>query len=148
MPVGEPNVLVVATVSLSPGTLRAHAARLGLEPASSVRIVSPASRLSPAKWLTNEEDQARETASSIAGELAEEVEKADGTSVEADVGDTDPLRAAEDALATFPADELVVLLRPESEASWLERSAVEKGFERFGLPVRYVVVGEPASREE
>ena len=60
--------------------------------------------------------------------------------VEAGAGDMDPVVAAQDALRTFPADELLVVL-PDGEsgrdATWLERAAVP-GFERLGLPVRYV----------
>ena len=55
------------------------------------------------------------------------------------MGDVDPIQAVEDALRAFSADEIVVLVRPEEEASWLERRSVEDGFESFGLPVRYLV---------
>jgi hypothetical protein len=59
--------------------------------------------------------------------------------VEARVGDVDPLTAAEDALRTFPADELVIVTRPEDEASWLEKDVPSILSERFGLPVKQVV---------
>ena len=46
----------------------------------------------------------------------------------------------QDALQTFAADELLVVL-PDGEggreATWLERAAVP-GFERLGVPVRYM----------
>jgi hypothetical protein len=134
------NVLVIATVVLDGSLLRAHAPELALPDGARVRIVSPTSRLSRTQWLTNEEDAAREEAAEIATDVAAAVDAVPETEVEAEVGDVDPLQAAEDALATFPADELVVLIRAEDQASWLERAAAERGFERFGLPVRYVVV--------
>jgi hypothetical protein len=74
----------------------------------------------------------------VAEQSAGAVEK-NGGSVDADTGDTDPLLAAEDALREFPADRLVVLVRPQDEASWLERVAADTGFERLGLPVTYLV---------
>lgn len=76
-----------------------------------------------------------------AADVAHAAESESEADVGAEVGDVDPVRAAADSLATFPADELVVLVRSDDRASWLERSAAESGFERLGLPVRYVVVG-------
>jgi hypothetical protein len=134
------NVLVVATVAVDAEALHAAAPELALPESASVRIVSPASRLSRLQWLTNEEDAAREQAAEIADHSAAALDRTSQAQVEAEVGDVDPLQAARDALATFPADELVVLVRSEDRASWLERSAAEDGFERFGIPVRYVVV--------
>lgn len=142
---GPANILVVATVALEAEALRASAPELALPDSASVRIVSPASRISRLQWLTNEEDAARETAAEIATANAAAVDGASEADVEAEVGDVDPLQATQDALATFPADELVVLVRSEDRASWLERSAIEDGFERFGLPVRYVVIGDAAA---
>lgn len=138
-----PSVLVVATTPMDGGVLQAHVPELALPPAASVRIVSPASRVSRLQWLTNEEDAAREAAGRIAERTADAVREGTEAGVETEVGDVDPLRATEDALASFDADEIVVLVRSEDHASWLERSAVHDGFERFGLPVRYVVVGDP-----
>lgn len=135
-------VLVVATTPMDAGVLQAHAPELALPPAASVRIVSPASRISRLQWLTNEEDAARETAERIAERTAHAVGETTRAGVETEVGDVDPLQATKDALASFDADEIVVLVRAEDRASWLERSAVHDGFERFGLPVRYVVVGD------
>jgi hypothetical protein len=139
------NILVIATVPVQGDALQTHAPELALPADASVRVVSPASRLSRVQWLTNEEDAAREKAAEIATDTASAVSATTDAEVDADVGDVDPLRAAEDALATFPADELVVLVRSEDRASWLERASVEDGFERFGLPVRYVVVGGTGS---
>jgi hypothetical protein len=139
------NVLVIATVPVEGDALEAHAPELALPADASVRIVSPASRVSRVQWLTNEEDSARETAAEIANDTASSVSAGTDADVDAEVGDVDPLRATEDALATFAADELVVLVRSEDRTSWLERASVEDGFERFGLPVRYIVVGGTVS---
>jgi len=139
------NILVIATVPVEGDALQTHAPELALPADASVRVVSPASRVSRVQWLTNEEDSARERAGEIATETASAVTAGSEAEVEAEVGDVDPLRATQDALATFPADELVVLVRSEDRASWLERASVEDGFERFGLPVRYIVVGGTVS---
>jgi hypothetical protein len=101
-----------------------------------VLVVSPASNLSRLKWLANEEDKARAQAEETARQTAESLP---GESAATEVGDVDPLQAVEDALREFEADEIVVLVPPEDEASWLERGSVESGFEQFGRPVRYLV---------
>ncbi len=56
------------------------------------------------------------------------------------VGDADPLVAIEDALAIFPADQLIISTHPERRSNWLSRDVVSRARERFGLPVAHVVV--------
>lgn len=130
------RVLVVATVPLVDNNVDWALDTEG----AIVQVVAPASKLSPLDWLTNDEGAAREQAEASAEQTVEAV--ADDVVIKSEVGDVDPLQAAEDKLRTFAADELVVVVSPESEASWLERSSMEDGFERFGLPVRYVVSRE------
>jgi hypothetical protein len=132
------KILVVATTTLGSGRLRAVVPEL--RDADEVHVVSPASRVSRLQWLANDEDRAREDAERLAVATADAVDRAAEVEADADVGDVDPLQAAEDALARFSADEIVVLVRPQEESTWLERAAVADGFERFGKPVRYVVV--------
>jgi hypothetical protein len=60
--------------------------------------------------------------------------------VESTTGDVDPLLAIEDALREFPADEIVVVTRPEEDASWLESGSGEEAKERFPVPVTHLVV--------
>ena len=53
------------------------------------------------------------------------------------------MQAAEDALADFEADELVVVTRPDEEATWLEEGRAADIEQRFpGLEVRRLVVGD------
>jgi hypothetical protein len=52
------------------------------------------------------------------------------------------VQAVEDALRTFPADELVIATRSGDEADWLERGSGEEALRRFDLPVRRVVLGD------
>jgi hypothetical protein len=78
-------------------------------------------------------DEARAEAEDVAREAAEAVKGA--ASVETEVGDPDPLQAIDDALRTFPADELIIVTRPGSEADWLEKDTTTEALERLGLPV-------------
>jgi hypothetical protein len=123
---------VVATAEPNEAVLRDQ-----LGESAELHVVAPASKVSPLQWLANEEDEARVEAEKTVERTAASV--GDPDRVQAEVGDTDPIQAAEDALREFGADEIVVIVPPEEEASWLERRSVEDGFERFGLPVRYLV---------
>ena len=126
------RVLIVATTNVDESVLRDHVR------GSEVQVVAPAAQLSPLEWLTSDEDGARAEAESVAEQSADAA-ASNGAAVEAETGDVDPLLAAEDALRQFPADRIVVVVRPEDEASWIERDATAKGFEQLGLPVTYLV---------
>ncbi len=67
------------------------------------------------------------------------------------VGDHhDPNAAIEDALATFPADEVIISTHPPQRSKWLEGGVVERAITEIPLPVTHVVVdleaeGAPAA---
>lgn len=105
-------------------------------------VVAPASKVSRLDWLTNAEDDARDEAASLAANTAQATPTED---VEASVGDSDPLKAIEDALRTFPADEVIVVTRPDYQAGWLEEGAGETAEARLRLPVVRVTVAEDGS---
>jgi hypothetical protein len=128
------NVLVLSSVAEPPREL--HAA-LG-EDVGEVHVVVPAVKQSRLQWLTNAEDDARAEAERAAQEVASQAED-EAEHVEAEVGDSDPLLAVEDALRTFDADEIVVVTRTGENASWLEEGAAESIAERFPqLPVKTI----------
>jgi hypothetical protein len=134
------RLLVVATApveeSLLRDRLREHAG-----PDAEVRVVAPASDLSPLQWLASDEDAARGEAAGIA-RSAERAAEPEAGRVEAEVGDADPVQAIEDALRQFPADEVLVVTRSGDEAGWLEQDTAEDASERFGIPVTHLVVDQ------
>ena len=97
----------------------------------SVRVVAPA-HVSAAQWLATDEDAARFEAETRV--LETEWALGDEAHVDGGAGESDPVLAAEDALRTFPADE--ILLVGGSEDGGVERSLRE-----LGLPVTRVPVG-------
>jgi hypothetical protein len=132
------RLLVVTTVpagDLLRERVRAHT---GAEDAE-VRVVAPASDVSPLEWLASDEDEAREEAAAKADKSARAVAP-EARVTEAEVGDTDPVQAVEDALREFPADELLIVTRPGDQAGWLEKGAAREAFERFDVPVTHLVV--------
>jgi hypothetical protein len=132
------KLLVVAAATIEPSRLQ-EAVREHAGDESEIRVVAPASDVSPLQWLASDEDEAREKATRIASEAVESVEP-EAARTEAEVGDTDPVQAIEDALRTFPADEVLVVTRSDDEASWLEQDSAEDARERFGVPVTRLTV--------
>ena len=90
-----------------------------------MRVVAPAAEISRLDWLTNDEQEARAEASELAVDVGLAVAP-DAASVDAEVGDTDPVQAIEDALREFPADELVLVTHPDEDAS-LARGGHRRG---------------------
>jgi hypothetical protein len=136
--VDRKKLLVIATAPVEAGRLR-DAVREHAGDEAEIRVVAPASDVSPLQWLANDEDAAREKAAGVASEAAETVEP-EAARTEAQVGDTDPVQAIEDALRTFPADEVLVVTRPDDDASWLEEDSAQEARERFGVPVTRLTV--------
>ena len=95
-----------------------------------LRVVAPAADVSPLQWLANDEDAARAEAAEAASRMADAVGGA-----ETEVGDSDPVKAIEDALRTFPADEVIVVTPAGEKANWLEEDAGRDAADRFSVPV-------------
>jgi hypothetical protein len=129
------NVLVVSTVEDSDEALRAHVGA-----ADRIKVVVPVVRQGVLDWLANDEKafgRAEQVAARTADNLAGETDEA--VAGEANVG-----LAIRDALATFPADEIVVVARPEEQQGLIESVANDSAPEHSvaGVPVRYVVIQE------
>ena len=135
------RILVVTTAPVEGDALRERVREHAAGEEAELRVVATASDLSPLDWLATDEDQARgEAAERAAG--VEDALAAEAEGVEAEVGDSDPVQAIEDALRTFPADELLLVTRPDDDAGWLEEGAAAEALARFSLPVTHLVVGE------
>jgi hypothetical protein len=135
------HLLVVVTASVSGEGLRDRVRGHAAGQPARVRIVAPASDLSRLDWLASAEDEAREEAEARAQALAEAVAPA-AESVEAVLGDADPVQAIKDALVEFPADEILLVTHPDDEAGWLEEGAAEEAWAVFDLPITRLVAAE------
>ena len=129
------NVLVVSTVEHADDVLRAHVGE-----ADTIKVVVPVVRQGPLDWLANDQKafgQAEEVAERTADQLP-------GEAVEAVAGEANVGLAIRDALATFPADEIVVAVRPEEEEGLIESIVTDSApQDRIdGVPVRTVVIGD------
>ena len=128
------NVLVVTTVEDTDGdVLSSHVGA-----ADTVKVVVPVVRQGVLDWLANDE-RAFGEAEAIAQRTADQL-PADAT--EATAGEPNVELAIRDALATFPADEIVVAVRPAQQEGPIEAAATDSAPRRSidGVPVRFVVI--------
>lgn len=128
------NVLVVTTVEHPEKIVREH-----VEEADKVKVIVPVVRQGFLDWLANDEkafSHAERVAQRAGDLLPGETDAAAG---EADMG-----IAVRDALADFPADEVVVVVRPDEQEGLVESLASDTAPQHSveGVPVRYVVIRE------
>jgi hypothetical protein len=107
-------------------------------PGTQVLVVSPALNTRVRTW-TSDEDGARDAAQRRLDASIERLAEV-GISARGEIGDGDPVQAVEDALRSFPADEIVLSTHPPGRSNWLERGVVRSVRERFDVPVTHVVV--------
>jgi hypothetical protein len=105
-----------------------------------VLVVSPALQDSPLRFWMSDADEAIARAREVEEETVERLDEA-GVDAAGDTGESDPLEAVGDALATFPADRIVVFAHPEGQRAYLEDDVAQEAERRFGLPVVHSVVG-------
>jgi hypothetical protein len=103
-----------------------------------VLVVAPAlnSRL---KFFTSDPDEAIGRADAVQQETVERLDEA-GIDAAGDTGESDPLLALQDALQTYPADEIVLVTHGSEGRNWKEEGIVDKARERFDRPVTHLVV--------
>ena len=134
---------ILALVS-EPVSAEALRSAVGPEDArdAEVLVVAPA-LMSRRRFLLDAPDPAIERAEAVQQETVERLGE-DGVQAAGDTGEADPLLAIEDALATYPADEIVLFSHAEGRRNWLEEGLVELAEERFDAPVRHLVVDADA----
>lgn len=127
------NVLIVSTVEHADDVLRSHVGA-----ADTIKVVVPVVRQGILDWLANDQ-QAFGRAERVAEVTAEQIP---GETVETGAGEANVGLAIRDALATFPADEIVVAVRPADEEGFVESIATENAPRHSvdGVPVRFVVI--------
>jgi|SRR5436190_10438460 len=134
----ERRILVVANETVAGRELleHLHARADGVD--THVLVVAPAlnTRL---RHLLADVDRAREEAEvRLTGSI--DSLRAEGITARGAVGDSDPVRAIEDALFEFEADEIVISTHPPDRSNWLEKKTVERAREKFPQPITHIVV--------
>jgi len=132
------RILVVANATLRGSALHDEVLRRAAELPTEVLVVAPALSSAIAHW-TDAEDAARADARARLRATCARLGDL-GVVASGEVGVDDPLRAVEDALRTFGADEIVVSTHPPGTSNWLERDVVDRLREFYDIPVLHVVV--------
>jgi GABA permease len=136
------RILVVAnqTATSSPliTELQAETRRRPVE----FHLVVPALNSHLRHWLSDTDDAV--SAAQRRGEDALAVLQARGITISVEIGDSVPLLAIGDALAQFPADEILISTLPPGQSHWLEHDLVDRARSQFNLPVRHVIASEDA----
>jgi hypothetical protein len=132
------KLLVLATEPVSAGDVRnALPGDEGIEGAE-VLVVAPAVNESAVAFWMSDSDEAIADAESAAQRTAAELRER-GAQARATTGESEPLLALQDALATYAADRILVFARDDDERSrYREQGIAEEAERRFGVPVTEV----------
>ena len=132
------KLLVVTPEPIDAAALRS-AAGPGAEEAE-VLVVTPATHQSGLKFWMSDADDAIAKAQATADETAELLEE-DGVDAVATPGESEPALAIQDALATFPAERIVVFTHPGGDRDYREDDGLKDAEQRFGVPVTFYEIG-------
>ena len=104
-----------------------------LDSAEEILVMAPAlpSRL---EWLASDTDKTRARADERLQHVVVQLEDAE-TDVRGTVGADDPVLAFDEAMAEFPADHILLVLRPDERSGWQESGLIDEVIDRFGVPV-------------
>ena len=130
------KLLVLATDPVDADRVRAALPDDDLDGAE-VLVVSPAVNESAVAFWVSDSDEAIADAESAAERTAGELRER-GAHARATTGESEPLLALQDALATFRADRVVVFVRGEDAARYREDDVVAEAERRFEVPVTAV----------
>jgi hypothetical protein len=104
-----------------------------------VMVVSPALNQSRLAFWMSDADEAIAKAQAVQEETVERLEQ-EGIDAAGDTGESEPLAALEDALATFPAERVVIVTHPAGEELPGERDLVAQASEQLDRPVEHFQV--------
>jgi hypothetical protein len=104
-----------------------------------VRLVAPAVEINPLHHTLGDIDEPRKKA---AARLEEAVAaaRAAGLEVSAEVGDPDPVQAAQDALLKKPADEILIFAHADDSKDWYEGGLWKNAEDSLEPPLKLVVL--------
>jgi hypothetical protein len=104
-----------------------------------LRVVVPAVEANPLRHALGDIDEPRELARQRLAETLRAL-RGSGLEVSGEVGDPDPIQAAQDALLEAPADEVLIFEHQEGQARWFEDGLFERARASLQPPLRMVVL--------
>ncbi|HWC86307.1 MAG TPA: hypothetical protein VG388_07200 [Solirubrobacteraceae bacterium] len=133
------KVLVLASEPITADQLRSGldgSADPSLED-TEIRIVAPALHSSALEFWLSDADEAISKAEAVWRTSVAKL-GAEGVDAGGDTGESDPMRAIEDALENFDADRILLFTHPEPEQRYREDLDPAELEQRFGRPVDHV----------
>jgi len=103
-----------------------------------VLVVSPATHQSKLAFWVSDPDEAIHEAEVAQEETVERLEEA-GVDAAGDTGESEPAQAIQDALATFPADRIVIFSHA-GKKDYREDKDLADAEQRFGVPVTHAEI--------
>lgn len=104
-----------------------------------VRVVVPAVEADPLHHTLGDVDEPRKRAEKRLERVLQTLRQGD-VQASGEVGDPDPVQAAQDALLKAPADEVLIFEHAEGQAEWYENGLYERAQESIEPPLRLVVL--------
>ncbi len=99
-----------------------------------VVMVAPALQESPLKFWVSDVDDAIARADEVRRQSVDQLGN-EGVPASGDTGESDPVKALEDALSTFAADRILLFTHPDEHKRYREDLDLKELRERFGIPV-------------
>jgi hypothetical protein len=112
-----------------------------------LRVIVPAVEANALRHTFGDIDEPRQEAEERLGRVLEEL-RANGLEAAGEVGDPDPIQAAQDALLKAPMDEIVIFEHEQAQAKWFEEGLLEKAEAGLEPPLRMVVLRLDKGGEE
>ena len=121
------RIIALAAEPIDPAVLRSAVGQEADE--AEVLVVAPALNSKVRFWVSDP-DPAIDRAEDVAKESVDRLE-AEGVEAHGETGESDPLLALQDALATFEAQDIVLVTHPGGELNWQEDGVVDQVREKY-----------------
>lgn len=97
-------------------------------------VITPALNESPVAFWMSDADEAIADAEDVGTETVTDL-RSDGVAANSATGEGGPVSALQDALATFPADRIVIFVRAEDDQRYRDEDVCGQARRRFDVPV-------------
>src|ERR1700748_1444368 len=120
--------------------LKQEASQGGNGSATEVRLVAPAVEMNPLHHTLGDIDEPRAEAKKRLDVAVAKVRAAGLDDVSFEVGDADPVQAAQDALLTRPAERIVIFAHADDDKDWYEGDLWKHAEDSLEPPLKLIVV--------
>ncbi|MGI8413597.1 MAG: hypothetical protein ACR2LV_09050 [Solirubrobacteraceae bacterium] len=133
------KILVLTSESISARQLRDALSGDDDSQDAEIMVVAPALQEGRLKFWLSDADEAIAKAEEVSEATVKRLGDA-GIAASGDTGESDPMTAIQDVLATFAADRIVLFVHTDSKQRYLEDVDPEELQQRFGISVDRAVV--------